>query len=157
MTSSQKSKEYQQILCHFPPKCPNFSVDMIVSCLKLWNLERQFTRVWLWTSERPLCTLWLSCVWAQISELVLTETWILHNSSLLSSCPQSQLLKSCDALDENFWKIVCMFSLMEVYWQPGKNTFQKLLSFFSYASSSTLYPCEWVSKWVIVSDCNLLA
>ena len=28
---------------------------------------------------------------------------------------------------------------------------------FSYASSSTLYPRQRVSQWVIVSDCNLLA
>ena len=24
--------------------------------------------------------------------------------------------------------------------------------FFSYASSSTLYPCEWVGEWVVVSN-----
>ena len=30
-------------------------------------------------------------------------------------------------------------------------------TFFSYVSSSTLYPCQPVSQWVIVSGCNRLA
>ena len=32
-----------------------------------------------------------------------------------------------------------------------------LFDFFSYASSSTLYSCERVGRWVIVLGCNLLA
>ena len=99
LISSHKRKHYRQILYYFPPKGPNFSVCMIVSWLKLWKLERQFTRVWLWTSEGPLCTFWLSCVWAQISELVILDTCTtaeLFSSSIVPSCPRPQFLQLCN-------------------------------------------------------------
>ena len=43
-------------------------------------------------------------------------------------------------------------SLLKIWYGTNKSE-----PFFSYASSSTLYPRQRVIKWVIVSDCNLLA
>ena len=43
-------------------------------------------------------------------------------------------------------------SLLKIWYGTNKSE-----PFFSYASSSTLYPRQRVIKWVIVSECNLLA
>ena len=39
-------------------------------------------------------------------------------------------------------------ALIRSYWQESRNFFEGSPLIFSYASSSTLYPCQWVSKWV---------
>ena len=107
----------------------------------LWNL-------WIYISDAFLAVAFVHTCITQCPFVIEAYPHAIYCIPLSPSSQSSLIIINKEICQENFH----MTTNWEILMKPVTNYFQTLMLLFSYASSSTLYPCERVSRWVIVSD-----